>query len=94
MIAGHGRCCSDVAEAFGDVMTVKTGAEGVFAAAFHDLGLGLLLKTRDGNKRGAEAALGAVLHILGYEEKARARSVFSSNPEKLGRGGGWQNHHP
>jgi len=77
MIAGHGRCCSGVAEHFGDVMTVKTGAEGVFAAAFHDLGLGLLLKTRDGNKRGAEAALGAVLHILGYEEKPELDQFFN-----------------
>ncbi len=77
MIAGTGRCCSAVAAAYGADMTVKTGAEGVFAAAFHDLGLGLLLKTRDGNKRGAEAALGAVIHILGYDEKPALARFFT-----------------
>ena len=77
MIAGHGRCCSGVSSAYGDLVTVKTGAEGVFAAAFHDLGLGLLLKTRDGNKRGAEAALGAVFHILGYDHKPELDCFFN-----------------
>ena len=77
MIAGHGRCCSGVAASYGDVMTVKTGAEGVFAAAFHDLGLGLTLKTRDGNKRGAEAALGAVIHILGYDAQPELEPFFA-----------------
>ncbi|MEG9862900.1 MAG: asparaginase [Parvularculales bacterium] len=76
MIAGTGRCCSAVADVYGSLMTVKTGAEGVYAAAFHDLGLGLLLKVRDGHNRGAEFALGAVLHKLGYNDDKRLKSFF------------------
>ena len=67
MIAGTGRACSAVAETFGATITVKTGAEGVFAAAFNDLGLGMMLKARDGNKRAAEFALGVVIQALGYD---------------------------
>ena len=66
MMAGQNRACSAVNQCYGTEITVKTGAEGVFAAAFHELGLGLMLKARDGHKRAAEAALGAVIHALGY----------------------------
>lgn len=67
MIAGTGRACTAIARCYGNAMTAKTGAEGVFAVAFHELGLGLMVKTRDGNKRGAETAIGAVIHALGYD---------------------------
>jgi L-asparaginase II len=76
MVAGTGRCCSAVADVFGPLITVKIGAEGVYAAAFHDLGLGLVLKVRDGHNRGAEVALGAVLHMLGYEHDNRLDPHF------------------
>ena len=66
-IAGQNRACSAINESYGEAMTVKVGAEGVYSAAFHSLGLGLMLKTRDGNKRGAEVALGAVIRALGYD---------------------------
>ena len=77
MIAGTGRCCSAVAAHYGNLITAKVGAEGVYAAAFHDLGLGLMLKTRDGSKRGAEAALGAVITILGYDRNDALDSFFT-----------------
>lgn len=77
MIAGTGRACTAVAEVYGDQMTVKVGAEGVYAAAFHNLGLGMMLKTRDGNRRGAEAALGAVIHALGYAPDERLTPFFA-----------------
>ena len=66
-IAGQNRACSAVNQAYGEAMTVKVGAEGVYSAAFHHLGLGLMLKTRDGSKRGAEVALGAVVKLLGFD---------------------------
>ena len=65
-IAGENRACTAINAAYGEAITVKTGAEGVFSAAFHELGLGAMLKARDGNKRGAEVALGAVIRALGY----------------------------
>ncbi|MCE2517089.1 MAG: asparaginase [Alphaproteobacteria bacterium] len=77
MIAGTGRACSMVAEVYGDAMTVKVGAEGVYAAAFHNLGLGMMLKTRDGNRRGAEAALGAVIAALGFPPDDRLTPFFA-----------------
>jgi len=76
MIAGTGRACSAIARCYGTAMTAKTGAEGVFAVAFHELGLGLMVKTRDGNKRGAETAIGAVIHALGYEHPDEIRPYF------------------
>ena len=65
-IAGQGRACSAINAAYGESITVKTGAEGVYSAAFHELGLGAAVKARDGNKRGAEVAIGAVIRALGY----------------------------
>ena len=66
-IAGKDRSCSAVNSAYGEAITVKVGAEGVYSAAFHELGLGAMIKVRDGNKRGAEVALGAVIQTLGYQ---------------------------
>lgn len=76
MMAGTGRACSAVNAAYGHDMTVKVGAEGVYGAAFHNLGLGMMLKARDGNKRGAEAALGAIIHALGYDEHEALKIFF------------------
>jgi len=77
MIAGTGRACSVVAQVFGDQVTVKTGAEGVFAGAFHTLGLGLMLKARDGHKRASEFALGAVFYALGFDGDRRLDPFFN-----------------
>ena len=40
LIAGDRRLCSYVNEALGSSVTVKVGAEGVYAGAFHELGWG------------------------------------------------------
>jgi len=65
-IAGHDRACSAINAAYKEAITAKTGAEGVFSAAFHELGLGAMVKARDGHKRAAEVAIGAVIRALGY----------------------------
>ena len=77
MIAGDRRLCTAIGEAFGEQITAKTGAEGVFAAAFHEFGLGAMVKARDGNSRAAGAAMAAVIHALGYDlpEPVRALSL-------------------
>lgn len=64
-IAGHGRACSAINAAFGQDITVKVGAEGVYSAAIHCKGVGLMLKARDGQMRAAEVALGAAIEALG-----------------------------
>ena len=65
MIAGSGRCCSAVNQAFAGEITVKVGAEGVYSVAVNSLGLGGMLKVRDGNVRAAEVGLGHLLSMLG-----------------------------
>ncbi len=75
-IAGQGRACSVINAVYGEAITVKTGAEGVYSAAFHELGLGAAVKTRDGNKRGAEVAIGVVIRALGYPIKEPVMSFF------------------
>ena len=42
-IAGKDRSCSVVNSAYGEAITVKVGAEGVYSAAFHELGLGAMI---------------------------------------------------
>jgi L-asparaginase II len=65
MIAGTGRCCTDVIQETNGTVLVKTGAEGVYAGVLTELGLGLTLKIDDGATRGSEVALGALLRKLG-----------------------------
>ena len=76
LIAGDRRLCSDINHALGSAVTVKVGAEGVYAAAFHELGLGLMLKARDGAKRAAEQALLHVIRTLGINLPAQLADYF------------------
>ncbi len=76
MIAGQNRACTAVNSAYAEAITVKVGAEGVYSAAFHELHLGLMLKVRDGHKRAAEVALGAVIRALGYDVPEDVRPYF------------------
>lgn len=61
LTAGTGRLCSEVMEATAGRLLVKVGAEGVYVAATTDGRVGLALKVEDGARRGAEAALLALL---------------------------------
>ncbi len=60
LVAGTGRFCTGVMEAFGERAFVKTGAEGVFCAAFPDAGFGVALKIDDGGTRASEAVMATV----------------------------------
>ena len=76
LIAGDRRLCTTVNQAFGAAVTVKVGAEGVYAAAFHELGLGLMLKARDGARRAAEQAILHVMLMLGFDLPAALAKAF------------------
>lgn len=65
LVAGEQRGCTQVMQVLGDKVTVKVGAEGVYAAFVPSLGLGIALKVDDGARRAAEIALGGVLKQLG-----------------------------
>jgi len=60
-VAGTGRFCTEMMQAFGARVFVKTGAEGVFCGALPDLGLGIAVKCDDGAGRAAQVAMAATL---------------------------------
>jgi len=64
MVAGAGRFCTEVMQAFRGRVFVKTGAEGVFCGSIPELGFGFALKCEDGATRGAEVMTAAVLDAL------------------------------
>lgn len=55
-VEGTGRFGAGVMQRLGGAAFMKGGAEGVYCAAFPELGVGMALKIDDGAKRGAEAA--------------------------------------
>jgi L-asparaginase II len=61
-VAGTGRFDTRVMERLGPRVFCKVGAEGVYCAAFPELGLGVALKIDDGNNaRAAEVAMAALI---------------------------------
>ena len=73
MVAGTGRFDTRIMQTLGPRAFVKTGAEGVYAAALPDLGFGIALKCDDGAKRAAEALMAALIRRflpLGAAERA------------------------
>lgn len=77
LMAGTGRACTDVNQAFGADVTVKIGAEGVYGIAANRFGLGAVLKVRDGNMRAAAVALGQILRDIGYEDRPELAPHFA-----------------
>ena len=68
LIAGRGRLCTALMQAFPQVIA-KVGAEGVYGAALVDRGLGIAIKVEDGNTRAAGITLLAVLDQLGVSPR-------------------------
>ena len=57
LVGGTGRLCTDLMRETAGRVLAKIGAEGVYSAAWPELGLGLTLKVRDGDMRSAQVAL-------------------------------------
>lgn len=64
LVAGTRRFCTEIMTIFGERVFVKTGAEGVFCAAFPELGYGIALKCDDGGTRAAELMMAGVIAKL------------------------------
>ena len=79
LIAGSDRLCTKIIKKSNGRLIVKVGAEGVYAGAFHELGLGLMLKVRDGAKRAAEQALLYVIKTLGINLPAKLANSFCTS---------------
>ena len=81
MVAGSGRFDTRVMELTGEKALIKTGAEGVYCAAFPDLGLGVALKVDDGAGRAAEVLMGRLLvhfGILGESQAVGLGGLFTT----------------
>lgn len=61
MVAGTGRFDTGVMSLLGAKVFTKTGAEGVFCAAFPEQGFGVALKCRDGAGRASEVMMAAII---------------------------------
>lgn len=82
MVAGTDRFCTSIMRIFGERVFVKVGAEGVFCAAFPELGLGVALKIEDGASRAAETAMAAIIanYIEMDEDEYTAMTPFLAPP--------------
>lgn len=89
LTSGSGTFCTRVIETTAGRALVKTGAEGVFAAALPHLGLGCALKAEDGASRAAEAAMAHLLARLGLlsDEDSAALADLLDTPvvNRVGR---------
>jgi L-asparaginase II len=65
LVAGAGRACTELMQAMGGRVAIKTGAEAVYVAMLPDQKIGIALKIEDGNPRASEAVLAAMLIKLG-----------------------------
>jgi L-asparaginase II len=75
MVAGTGRFDTRVMELTGEKAFIKTGAEGVYCAAFPELGLGVAIKVDDGAGRAAEVLMGHLLERFGILSEKQSRSL-------------------
>ena len=65
MVGGTGRFDTRVMQALGERVFCKVGAEGVYCAAFPEVGLGVALKIDDGNTaRACEVAMAALIQAF------------------------------
>ena len=76
LVGGEGRATTNLIRACAGRAVVKTGAEGVYIAILPERGLGIALKIDDGNARGSEAAIAALLTRHGALE--RGDPVFAA----------------
>ena len=92
MVGGGGRLDTDLLRRCGDRLIVKTGAEGVFCAAFRgragDEPRGLALKIVDGAGRAQDVALMALLEALGMVDPRDDPALAAhARPEVRNRSG-------
>ncbi|OPX20785.1 MAG: hypothetical protein BZ151_02045 [Desulfobacca sp. 4484_104] len=64
LVAGDGRLCTDIMQALPGKVFAKTGAEGGYAMALLDSGLGVGIKISDGQPRGLNPTAIEVLNQL------------------------------
>jgi L-asparaginase II len=86
LVAGTGRPCTELMEAYGGRLLAKLGAEGVYCAAFVPSGIGIALKVEDGDMKSLPVALLAVLRQV--LERGLVPGIGSAVPEHVERHAG------
>ena len=80
LVAGEGRACTELMQAMGGRVAIKTGAEAVFVAIVPEKGIGIALKVLDGNSRASEAAIAHLLVRAGVLDAGHPATVKRLNP--------------
>ncbi len=70
LVAGDGRACTELMQAMGGRVAIKTGAEAVFVAIVPEKKLGIAVKIEDGNARASEAVIVSLLARIGVLDLA------------------------
>lgn len=70
LVAGQTRACTELMQAMGGKIAIKTGAEAVFVAILPEQKLGIAVKILDGSTRASEAAISALLVRAGVLDAA------------------------
>ncbi len=78
LVGGRRRFDTAAIEAGRGAFIVKVGAEGVYAAALLELGLGVALKIDDGARRAAEVAVTALLDHAGALDDGVRKALAGS----------------
>ena len=87
LVAGEGRACTELMRACTQPVALKTGAEAFYIAIIPGLKLGVALKITDGNERGSECAIAAILVRLGVLDADHpATRKFMNAPIRNWRG--------
>jgi L-asparaginase II len=80
LIAGLGRLCTDLMEAFPGRVLAKLGADGIYCAAVPEARLGVALKVEDGDMRTSSVALLAILAELSRHGRAGPEFATLTGP--------------
>ena len=87
-VAGSGRFDTVLMRRKGHSLIVKNGAEGVYAAALPNFGLGVAVKIDDGARRAAQVAMAAILRYLEVLDESdwAALQPFVESPNRNAAG--------
>lgn len=85
-LAGPNRLDTRVQRMFGGAAFIKTGAEGAYAGAFPEAGLGFALKIDDGAGRAAEAVVSMLIEafVAGARGKLPCKSLKNAQGKDVG----------
>jgi len=87
LVAGRGRLCTALMQAYPGKILVKVGAEGIYGAALIEQGLGVGIKVEDGHAWAACLALLSILQQLGLKPDPVERlAPYAAMPIKNTRG--------